>query len=72
MVKNLPANAGNGKDMGLTPGLGRSPGVVNDKPLQYPSVEDSMDRGAWKAIVHGVTDVTEHTHGAYWEKMYVK
>ena len=64
VVKNLPANAGNGKDMGLTPGLGRSPGVVNDNPLQYP-LEDSMDRGAWKATVHGVTDVTEHTHGAY-------
>ena len=65
VVKNHPANAGNVKDMGLIPGLGRSPGVVNDNPLQYPSLEDSMDRGAWKATVHGVTDVTEHTHGAY-------
>ena len=44
VVKNHPANAGNVKDMGLIPGLGRSPGVVNDNPLQYPSLEDSMDR----------------------------
>ena len=62
VVKNPPVNAGDTGDMGLIPGLGRSPGVVNDNPLQYPSLEDSMDRGAWKATVHGVTDVTEHTH----------
>ena len=65
VAKNLPANAGNVKDMGLSPGLGRSPGVVNDNPLQYPSLEASMDRGAWQATGHGVTFVTEHTHGAY-------
>ena len=64
VVKNPPSNL-DVRDLGLIPGLGRSPGVVNDNPLQYPSLEDSMDRGAWKATVHGVTDVTEHTHGAY-------
>ena len=44
MVKNLPANAG---DMGLIPGLGKSPGEGNGNPLQYSCLEDSMDRGAW-------------------------
>ena len=65
VAKNLPADAGNVKDMGLSPGLGISSGVVNDNPLQYPSLEASMDRGAWQATGHGVTFVTEHTHGAY-------
>ena len=41
--------------MGLTPGLGRSPGVGNCNPLQYSCLESSMDRGAWWAVVHGVT-----------------
>ena len=54
MVKNLPANAGDAGDMGSTPGLGRSPQVGNGKPLQYSCLENSMDRGAWQAIVHGV------------------
>ena len=43
-------------DPGLIPGLGRSPGEENDNPLQYFCVENSMDRGAWRAIVHGVTN----------------
>ena len=51
MVKNLPANAG---DPALIPGSGRSPGEGNDSPLQYSCLENSMDRGAWHAIVHGV------------------
>ena len=37
------------------PGLGRSPGEGNGYPLQYPCLENSMDRGAWQAIVHGLT-----------------
>ena len=41
MVKNLPVNAG---DMGSIPGLGRSPGVENGNPLQYPCLENSMNR----------------------------
>ena len=48
VVKNLPANAG---DAGLIPGSGRFPG----KPLQYSCLENPMDRGAWSAIVHGVS-----------------
>ena len=51
MVKNLPANAGN---TGLIPGLGRSPGEVNDNPLQYSCLGNPMDRGAWWATVCGV------------------
>ena len=62
--KDSTCNAG---DMGLFPGLGRSPGEGNGKPLQYSCLENSVDRGAWWAIVHGVTesDMTEqltHTH----------
>ena len=55
MVKNPPANAGDLGDVGLIPGLGRSPGVGNGNPLQYSCLENSMDRGAWWAIVDGVT-----------------
>ena len=54
VVKNLPARAGDTRDVGLIPGLGRSPGVVNGKPLQYSCLENSKDRGAWRATVHGV------------------
>ena len=52
VVKNLPATA---EDIGLIPGLGRSPGEGNDNPLQYSCLEDPMDRGAWRATVHRVT-----------------
>ena len=52
VVKNPPANAG---DMGLIPGLGRSPEEGNGNPLQYSCLENPMDRRAWQAIVHGVT-----------------
>ena len=53
--------------LGLVPGLGRSPGERNGNPLQYSCLENPMDRGAWWAIVHGVTKAgtTEqliHTH----------
>ena len=54
MVKNLPANAGDPRDVGLIPGSGRSPGMGNDNTLQYSCLENSMDRGAWQARVHGV------------------
>ena len=53
VVKNLPANIG---DMGLIPGLGRSPGEGNGNPIQYSCLGNSMDRGAWWATVHGVAD----------------
>ena len=63
VVQNPPANAGDTIDMGSIPGLGRSSGVGNGNPLQYSCLENPMDRGAWRATVHGVakeTDTTEH------------
>jgi len=42
-------------DLGSIPGSGRSPGEGNDNPLQYSYLENSMDRGAWQAIVHRVS-----------------
>ena len=51
VVKNLPANAA---DMGSIPGLGRSTGEGNGNSLQYSSLENPMDRGAWQATVHEV------------------
>ena len=51
-VKNLPAmQAG----LGSIPGLGKSPGDGNGYTLQYSGLENSMDRGAWQATVHGIT-----------------
>ena len=50
---NLPANAGGLRDEGLIPRLGRSLGAEDDNPLQYSCLENSMDRGAWRAIVYG-------------------
>ena len=44
VVKNLPANAGDTRDMGLIPGSGRSPGEGNGNPLQYSCLKNSMDR----------------------------
>ena len=55
VVKNLPANGGDVRDMGLIPELGRSPGEGNGNPLQYSSLENSMDRGDCWATVHGAT-----------------
>ena len=54
VVKNLPANAGDIRDIGLIPGSGRSPGEGNGNPLQYSCLENSVDRGAWGTIVHRV------------------
>jgi hypothetical protein len=63
-VKNLPADVGDSRDVGLIPGLGKSPGGGNGNPLQYSCLEDPMDRGAWWATVHGVRKsqarVSEH------------
>ena len=54
MVKNPPANAADIKDSGSIPGLGRSPGGKNGYLLQYSCLEYPMDRGVWKATVHGL------------------
>ena len=58
-------SACNAGDSGSIPGLGRFPGEGDGNPLQYSCLENSMDRGAWWAIVHGVIEsqhdlVTEH------------
>ena len=64
--KNPPAKAGDARDMGLIPGLGRSTGEGNGNPLQYSCLENPMDRGTWWAIVHGVakswTRLSDSTH----------
>ena len=54
VVKNLPANVGDARDMGLIPGSRRSPGVRNGNPLQYFCLENSIERGARQTIVRGV------------------
>ena len=81
VVKNPPANAGDVRDVGSTPGLGRSPGVGNGSPFHYSCLENPMDKGAWWATVHGVsksgtqlkgpgthTQISGHTHSASWVK----
>ena len=55
VVKNPPANAGDPGDVGLIPGWRRSPAEGNSNPLQYSCLEIPMDRGAWRATVHGAT-----------------
>jgi len=54
VVKNPPANAGDIRDVGSIPELGRSPGGGHGNPLQYSCLENPMDRGAWQATVHRV------------------
>ena len=65
IFKNLPANAGDIRDVGWIPGSGRSPGVGNSSPLWYSCLENPMERGAWWATDHGVghkeLDMSEHT-----------
>ena len=63
VVKNPPPHAGDVRDMGLIPGLGRSPGGGHGHPLQYSCLENPMDRGAQQVIVHRATesDMTEVT-----------
>ena len=55
VVKNPPANSRDKRDAGSIPGSGRSPGGGPGSPLQYSCLENPMDRGAWRAAVHGVT-----------------
>ena len=56
VVRNLPANAGDVRTAGSIPGLGRSPGGGHGNPFQYSCLENPMDREAWRATVHGVTE----------------
>ena len=66
VVKNPPANAGDIIDAGLILGSGNCPGVGNGNSFQYSCLENSMDRGAWRATVHRVainqTPLTTHAH----------
>ena len=69
VVKNLPANAGDIREASSIPGLVRSSGRGHSNPLQYSCLENSMDRGAWQATVHGVAKswtllkrLSMHTH----------
>ena len=57
MVKNLPANSGDAREVGSIPGLGRSPGVGNGNSLHYFCLGNPMDGGAWPATVQGVAKV---------------
>ena len=61
MVKNLPASAGDLRDVGSIPGLRRSPGGGHGNPLQYSCLENSMNRGVWQASPWGCkeSDMTE-------------
>ena len=55
MVKNLPANAGDPGDVGSIPGSARFLGGGNGNPFQYSCLGNPMDRGAWRATVHDVS-----------------
>ena len=68
MVKDLSANV---RDVGSIPGLGRSPGEGHGNPLQYFCLENPLDRGAWRATVHRVTQSQTRlkrfsTHAGFW------
>ena len=54
VVNNPPANARDARNAGSIPGWGRSPGIGNGNPLQYLCLENTMNREAWKATVHGL------------------
>ena len=56
VVKNLAANAGDARDAGLIPVLGRSPGVGNSNPLQYSCLQSPINRGDWWIVVHRVAN----------------
>ena len=58
MVKNLPANAGDRRDLSLIPGSGRSPGVGHGNSLQYSCLENPVDIGNWRVAESDMTEVT--------------
>ena len=61
LIKNLPATAGDARDMGSIPVSRRYPGVGNVNSLQYSCLENSMDRGTWQATVYGVAEELDTT-----------
>ena len=60
VVKTLPANAGDIRDVGSVPGLGRSTGGEHGNPLQCSCLENPMDRGTWWTTVHRVPKRVRH------------
>ena len=73
-VKNLPSNAGNVRDMGLIPGLGRTSAEGHGNLLQYSCLENPKEGGAWWATVHGViksrTQLSGFTFTLYIEEVF--
>ena len=61
IVKRLPSNSGHAGYAGLISGSGRSPGGEHGSPLQYFSMENPMDRGAWQATVHDFAKESDTT-----------
>ena len=61
VVKESPVNAGELRDSGSTPGWRRPPGEGNGNPLKYPCLENPVDRGAWRATVHGLAEEVDKT-----------
>ena len=57
VAKNLPAKAGNVREVGLSPGLERPLGGGHSNSLQYSCLENPMDRGAWQAVVYSVSEL---------------
>ena len=57
VVKDLPANAGDIRDMSLIPGFGRFPGGGHGNPFPYSCLENPMDKEAWRAMVHRVAEL---------------
>ena len=77
MVKNPPTNAGNARDAGSIPGLGRFSEERKGNALQYSHLGNPMNRGAWWATVHGVTKVgqnlaTEQLTKCFWKVVFHK
>ena len=73
IVVNSPVNSGNVRDVGSTPGSGRSPGGGHSSPLQFSCLGIPMDRGAWRATIHGVAKsqtrlkrLSTHAHWILW------
>ena len=61
VVKNLPASAGDARDVGLIPGSGKSPGEGSGNPLRYSCLENPMDRGIWQTTGRGVAKESDMT-----------
>ena len=68
--KESSASAGDARDLGSIPGLGRSPGGGNGNPLQYSCLENPMDRGAWGATVHGASERVRDDSGTQQQQQY--